>query len=200
MSSLDIETSRLAIDIHSQYARLKITNNLSRRMKINVVRPQMVVERRAASFRVERNGKSSLSLNNTVQLKKLVLHKNMQRTHTDGSGSTKNSSFLDESSYGFQIQQPEYSVELQSSQSQSPQQVIQLPSQGSQQIVWDPGYVKVDWQAGGIQVEWDENTKPDIQVSQYSVEIRVKGNNVVHIAVVEGKVPGMKGRKINKRV
>jgi hypothetical protein len=32
------------------------------------------------------------------------------------------------------------------------------------------------------------------------VEISVKGRKLVHIAVVEDRLPGIKGRKINKRV
>jgi hypothetical protein len=58
----------------------------------------------------------------------------------------------------------------------------------------------VDWEPGGIEIEWDINTKPEIQVSPHSVEIIVKGRKMVHIAVLENKMSGIKGRKINKRV
>ncbi len=200
MNSLDIGTSRVAIDIHSQYARLEISNNLSRRMKVKVVRPQMVVERKAASFKVERSGRAALSLNHSGQLKRLVLNKNVQKSNQLAPEKAKNTSLPYETAYNMQLRQPEFTVELESSQAQNPVQTVQLPQEGSKQIVWDPGYVKVDWEAGGIQIEWDEHVRPEIQVSPHSVEIRVKGRNMVHIGVVEDKVPGQKGRKINKRV
>lgn len=200
MNTLDVDSSRQAIDIHTQNARLEITNNLSRRMKIRVVRPRMVVERRAASFRVENSRRPLQNSNNGVHLKKLVLNKNLHNTHPATTGSAPKNSLADDVSYSLQLQHPEYSVELQDSQMQSLLQPVQLPTEGSRQIVWDPGYLKVDWEQGGIEIEWDENTKPDIQVSPHSVEITVKGRKLVHIAVVENKVPGAKGRKINKRV
>lgn len=200
MNTLDIDAGRLAIDIHTQYARLEISNNLSRKMRIKVARPQMVVQRRPPTFKVERNAGSPLTLNNTVHLKKLVLHKNVQKTHLIGTGGSKSNNSLDELSYSIQTEQPVYSVELQDSRGQNSAQTIQYSASGSQNIVWDPGYFKVDWESGGIEIEWDENTKPDIQVSPYSVEISVKGRNVVHIAVIEDRVPGQKGQKINKRV
>lgn len=200
MNTLDIDAGRLAIDIHTQYARLEISNKLSRKMRIKVARPQMVVQRRAPSFKLDRSAKSPLTLHNTVRLKKLVLHKNVQKAPLIGTGGSKNNHSVNQLSYSVQIEQPVYSVELQDSRGQSTAQAIQYSASGSQQIVWDPGYFKVDWESGGIEIEWDENTKPDIQVSPYSVEISVKGRNMVHIAVVEDRIPGQKGQKINKRV
>ena len=199
MRTLSIESSWAALDISTQNAQLQISNNLSRRLKITVIRPQMVVERKPASFKMNYVSRSR-KMNNLVHLKQYLQQKNKTKLLDALNRSIKHSAALEGLSGDYAIAHSETAVQLDLSQNFNLQMVQESQSVSAPKVEWDPGYTKIDWIAGEIKIEWEENYKPDIQVSPYSVEIRVKGNKMVKIALNEDKLPYRKGKKVNKGV
>lgn len=199
MKTLSVESSWAALDISTQQAQLQISNNLSRRLKITVIRPQMVVERKAASFKMDFTARSRRA-SNLVHLKQYLLKKNKSKILDALNRSIKQSYALERLSGSNTMAQNEPAVQLDLSDITSVQASSEMMESSAPKLEWDPGYFKVDWIAGEIKIEWEENVKPDIQVSPYSVEIRVKGKKSVKIALNEDKLPYRKGKKVNKGV
>lgn len=199
MRTLSIESGWAALDISTHNAQLQISNNLSRRLKITVIRPQMVVERKPASFKLNYVARSR-KLNNLVYLKQYLLQKNKTKLLDALNKSIQNSYALEGLSGDYIMPQNEPAVSLELSTQASALQTVQEMNSSAPKVEWDPGYFRIDWIAGEIKIEWEENYKPDIQVSPYSVEIRVKGNKMVKIALNEDKLPYKKGKKVNKGI
>lgn len=163
-----------------------------------MIRPQMVVERKAPSFKVNYAARSR-RLNNLVYLKQYLQQKNKNKLLDALDKSIKNSYALEGLSAQYAVGLKP-AVQLDLSKASALQTIQDSLDSSAPKVEWDPGYFKIDWIAGEIKIEWEENYKPDIQVSPYSVEIRVKGNKTVKIALNEDKLPYLKGKKINKGV
>jgi hypothetical protein len=199
MKTLSIESSWAALDISTRNAQLQISNNLRRRLKITVIRPQMIVDRKLPSFKMNYASRSH-KMDSLVHLKQYLQQKNKNKLLDALNKSINNSYALEGLSGDYAAPQNEPVVTLDLSTQASALQTVQELNSSAPKMEWDPGYFKIDWIAGEIKIEWEEINKPDILVSPYSVEIRVKGKKMLKIALNEDKLPCMKGKKVNKGI
>jgi len=70
----------------------------------------------------------------------------------------------------------------------------------SPEVEWTDGDMTIEWTKGEIEIVWDEDFTPEITVTPYSVEIRLRDHSEVKIAVNEDNIRKNSGGKVDKKV
>lgn len=204
MKVLDITTTRPQLDIRSTRAQMEITNsNRVRRFSAKRVAPKMTVERKAASFKVDwastwaQSGRRS-----PAYLKNYLVQNSRRKVDQAISRTVNNGNYMQHvEAYRGTKRNPIGEIAWQSYMNDSAVEVnvANMPDT-TPDVVWDPGYVRIEWSTGEMQIEWDDNFRPDVKVTPHSVEIRLSGYPEVKIGVIEKNVSKYNGRKVNRRV
>lgn len=202
MDRLNISSSRPVLDITSTKAQLNVTNKF-RRFKARRVPPEMTVDRKMPSFKLnwkkvwnESGRKSPEALKQHFnQMSRRKLEQAIQNTVSTGNYLMDIKNYIGNSGNPlsqiiWQQMMTDASVETN---------VASMP-ESSPEITWDPGHIKIEWTTGEIQIEWDDSFMPDVTVTPHSVEIKLSGHKGVKISVDEDKVATTGGKKVNKKV
>jgi hypothetical protein len=199
---LEITTVRPHLEVTSRRAQMEITNRI-RRFSVKRVAPKMTVERKAPSFKVDWNRvwaqsgrRSPTHLKNyLVQNSRRKVDQAIQRTVSNGSHMQQIETYRGTN------RNPVGEIAWQNYLNDSAVEVnVSSMPETRPDVVWDPGYVRIEWSTGELQIEWDDNFHPDVKVTPHSVEIRLSAHPEVRIGVVEKNVSKYHGRKVNKKV
>lgn len=202
MKTLNIQTSRPTLNITTTNAQMNISNRI-RRFSARRVPPEMKVERQAPSFKVD--WRKVWSQSGRKSPEDLQIHmKQQSRQRVDNYIQTvaQNGDYvLQLKNYVGSKSDPLAEISWQNmiSRNQVETNVASMP-ETMPDVVWDPGYVRIEWTTGEVQIDWDDNFMPEITVSPHSVEIRLEGHKAIKISVNEDNVPKIEGKKVNKKV
>jgi len=199
--TLNIQTSRPTLSITTTNAQLNISNKI-RRFSSRRVPPEMKIERKAPSFKVDwrkvwsQSGKKSpedLALHVRQQARQRV-DQYIQKVATNGDYILQVKNYVGTKS------DPLAELRWQEMMSQKPEVNVTSMPETTPDVVWDLGYVKIEWTTGEVQIDWDDEFMPEITVSPHSVEIRIEGRKEIKISLNEDNVPKIRGKKVNKKV
>ncbi len=79
-------------------------------------------------------------------------------------------------------------------------QIAMSSGASSPSIEWTEAKMSIQWSQGEFEIVWDDSFMPDITVTPYSVEIKIKDHAQVHISVNEDAVPQKQGKKVDKSI
>lgn len=201
MKTLNIQSNRPVLDITTTNAALNITNKI-RRFSAKRIPPEMTVERKAPSFKVNWKkvwGESGRKSPDDLRIyqrdnSRSKVERYIQRVSENGTYVMKLENYKKSET------NPLAETSYQDMISELPEMNVASMPESSPEVTWDPGYVRIEWSTGELQIDWDDNFMPEIKVSPHSVEIRLAGKNAVQISVNEDNIPVERGRKINKRI
>ena len=201
MKTLSIQSSRAALDIHTTRAQLDIRNHVRRGFKVKTTRPQMHVERQMPQMKVDwkqvwaNRGLRSPKyfMQHTRQLARQIVNEAIQNmvaggdymAQLEGYFNTAQNPIGDWAYEQMLVSEPE---------------VVMSSGMPAPDVQWTEGSVKIEWEPGEIEIVWEDEFMPEITVTPYSVEIRLKNRAEVQISVNENSIPKTRGKKIDQKV
>ncbi|MEL7608386.1 MAG: DUF6470 family protein [Bacillota bacterium] len=198
MDTVQIQAQRAVLEINTQAAVLKIENH---RPELRIKRdpPAMVIKRENPSFKVSTEGAA-----NADELMPVLQLSDRFRSALPDSMKSKGSapatspagSVADAAKEQNPLAEVQKQQEIQLHKAQKRREA----SEQQAQLVWDPGYIKIEWTDPVFEMEWDLGTGPDIHVEPYVVEVRIRNRPVLRIMVEEGKVRGASGNNVDQIV
>lgn len=202
MRTLNITSSRAAIDISTSRAQLQIKNTVRRHFTAKRTPPQMKVERT--------NPKMSVNWKK-VWANRGLRSPDYQRKHTVQKGYQEVMEYIQKTS-----QDGEFMAALEDYCGQDVNRVGQLAYRDAihgdipelnvaqpnpmPEVEWERGSMTIEWVPGDLEIVWEENFRPQITVTPHSVEIRLRGKNEVKISVNEDQVSGGSGKKVDRQI
>ncbi len=202
MDRLNVTSSTPVLDITSTRAQLNITNKF-RRFKARRVQPEMKVDRKMPTFKLNWNKVWNESGRRTPdafrqhmnQMSRRKVEQAIQSTVSTGNYLVNIQNYIGTS--GSPLSQIIWQSMLNDAAVET--NVASMP-ESSPEITWDPGHIKIEWTTGELEIEWDDNFRPNVTVTPHSVEIKLSGQKGVRISVDEDRVAKTNGKKVNKKV
>ena len=195
---ITIEQQMAAIGVEVTPAKIHISQQRPV-MHISTETPQMSVERKDPSFKVNRkkiNTESGLKPPDEI-LKDISV--NSINTALEFTNTTaKEGEFLsDVTKRGNRIAQIARSKNLKKAL-ETEVNIASVPK-SVPEVIWDPGYMRINWSNHSVTIEWDGEYMPEMTVDPpYSVEVFLRNKPYFRITVEEGTDPYEAGKRVDK--
>ncbi len=202
MKTLNINTTRASLDISSTRAQLDIRNNVRRGFRTKTTQPRMNVENQRPQMRVnwkkvwaDRGIRSPEAFSQyTRQIARQMVQEAIQNITAQGDYFGDITSYLGSNR----------SVVGDWATDQIANSVPELtmsPEAPSPEIEWIEGGMKIEWSPGDVEIIWEDDFMPDITVTPYSVEIKLRNHGEVKITVNEDNIPArISGKNVDKNI
>jgi len=195
---LKIDQQFAEIGVRSTPARMNISHPRMN-MRIRTEAPQMQIDKKNASFKVNRrkiNNESGLKA--PLELAKTFRNKGRQGGLRGVKNAVDDGNFLGNMKMqGDRV--PKLAKNKAMSALQKRELNIGLMPQTSPEIQWDKGHMRINWSKHSVVIDWDGEYMPTMKIDpKYSVEVFMRTEPYFRVMVEE--LPGTSGRYVDHAI
>jgi hypothetical protein len=199
IQKLKIDQQIAEIGVRSTPARMNIT--LPRmQMKIHTEAPKMQIDKKAPTFKVNRQKISNESgLKAPLELAKTFRNKGNQGAMRGTRNAVDDGNFLSNPKVsGDKV--PKLAAQKAMGALRKKDINIGLMPQGSPEVTWDKGYMRINWSKHSVVIDWDGEYMPQLTVDpRYSVEVFLRTEPYFRV-MVEEAVDSARGRYVDRAI
>jgi len=198
---LNIEQQFAEIGVRSTPAKLNISMPRMQ-MRIKTETPQMHIDRKAPSFKVNRQKSRNTTTHKALlESVKTQYNKNRQASprgnvnaNDDGTLPAKKNTKGDKTVQTLinnRVKQSQTKIDLNKNSTLT----------GSPDVTWDKGYMRINWSSHSLVIDWDGEYMPEMVVDpKYSIEVYLRTQPYFRVMVEE--IPGAEtlGRYIDRAI
>ena len=168
-------------------------------MHISTELPEMSIERKAATFKINRkkiNTESGLKPPDEIAKDISLAGKTAAMDFTNTTA--RDGEFLsDVTKRGNRIAQLARSKNIEKAV-KTEVNIASIPK-STPEVIWDPGYMRINWSNHSVVIEWDGDYMPEMTVDPpYSVEVFLRNKPYFRITVEEGPDPYKAGSHVDR--
>lgn len=197
MDTLSITNVRPVLEIIRVPAKLNIRTKRPV-LKIKHSPAYMHVNRKAPSFKLNwLSVRSGIGLTSAIQMTRQFADESKQKVMQAIQNIVQKGDYM---SHIEANNNPIAEIAEERLQSANADINIGLTLPQKEELEWDLGYFRIEWSRHLTQIQWEIDTKPEISIEPYSVEIKIQNQPVVKIKVNRNSIRNAVGSKVDKKI
>lgn len=197
MDTLSITNVRPVLEITRTPAKLNIRTKRPV-LKIKHSPAYMYVSRKAPTFKLNwLSVRSGIGLTPAVQMARHYADEAKQKVMQAVQNIVQNGDYM---SHIEADNNPIAKIAEERLLSAGPDINIGLTLPQKEELEWDLGYFRIEWSRHLTEIQWEVDTKPEIYVEPYFIEVRIQNHPEVKIKVSRNSTRNTVGSRVDKKI